>query len=52
MVEQQVETVQVRTANDGLQPIIIGEGGTIIEQYPKADTPLIKGQSRILKNRR
>ena len=48
-VEQQVETVQVELANDGLQPIIIGEGGTIIDQYPKADTPLLKGSLVFLK---
>lgn len=48
-VEQQVETVQVQLANDGLQPVIIGEGGTIIEQYPKANIPLLKGSLVFLK---
>ena len=49
LVEQQVETVQVQLANDGLQPVIIGEGGTIIDQYPKANTPLLKGSLVFLK---
>lgn len=48
-IEQQVEAVQVELVNDGLQPVIIGEGGTIIDQYPKADTPLIKGSLVFLK---
>lgn len=49
LVEQQVETVQVQLANDGLQPVIIGEGGTIIDQYPKENTPLLKGSRVFLK---
>ncbi|MGM9943754.1 MAG: penicillin-binding protein [Lysinibacillus sp.] len=48
-VEQQVETVQVELVNDGLRPIVIGEGGTVIDQYPKADTPLLKGSLVFLK---
>ena len=48
-VEQQLEAVQVELVNDGLQPIVIGEGGTIIDQYPKANTPLLKGSLVFLK---
>ena len=48
-IEQQVEAVQVELVNDGLQPVVIGEGGTIIDQYPKVDTPLLKGSLVFLK---
>ncbi|MFF5993217.1 penicillin-binding protein [Lysinibacillus sp. KU-BSD001] len=48
-IEQNAETLQLQLSNDGLTPIIIGEGGTVIDQYPKADTPLLKGSIVFLK---
>lgn len=35
--------------SDGLHPILIGEGGEIVEQFPKADTLLTKGSTVFLK---
>lgn len=49
VVGQQTDAVTVSLVNDGLQPIIIGEGGEILEQYPKAGTTLLKGSIVFLK---
>ena len=49
LVGKQAETTQVELTNDGFKPIIIGEGGTITEQYPKKGTPLSKGSIIFLK---
>ena len=49
MVEQQTDTVTLELSNDGLKPVIIGEGGTILEQYPKAGTTLTTGSIVFLK---
>ena len=43
------EAIQVELANDGLQPVIIGAGGEIIEQYPKGKQKLVKGSFVFLK---
>lgn len=40
---QSAEAVQVELANDGLQPVVVGSGGKIIDQYPKGPQKLIKG---------
>ena len=45
----QSETIQLELANDGFTPIVIGEGGTVTEQYPKKGTPLSKGSLVFLK---
>ena len=34
---QNAETIQMELANDGLQPVIVGAGGEIIEQHPKRE---------------
>lgn len=46
---QQTDMLQVELLNDGLQPIVIGEGGNIIEHYPKADTMVTSGSLVFLK---
>ena len=43
------ETVQVELTNAGLTPVIIGEGGSIIEQYPKAGLQATSGSLVFLK---
>jgi len=43
------EAVQVELANDGLQPVVVGSGGKIIDQYPKGSQKLIKGNFVFLK---
>ena len=45
----QSEAIQLELANDGFTPIVIGEGGTVTEQYPKKGTPLSKGSLVFLK---
>lgn len=49
LVGSQAETTQVELANDGFTAIVIGEGGTITEQYPKKGTSLSKGSIVFLK---
>ena len=46
---REVASVLVELQNDGVEPIIIGEGGKITEQYPKADTEVLKGNIVFLK---
>ncbi|GLC87557.1 penicillin-binding transpeptidase domain-containing protein [Lysinibacillus piscis] len=46
---QSAEAVQVELMNDGLQPIIVGGGGQIIDQYPKGTQKLVKGSLVFLK---
>lgn len=46
---QSAEAVQVELANDGLQPVIVGGGGKIIDQYPKGPQKLVKGNFVFLK---
>ncbi|MGM9951494.1 MAG: penicillin-binding protein [Lysinibacillus sp.] len=46
---KQSETIHLELANDGFTPIVIGEGGTVTEQYPKEGTPLSKGSLVFLK---
>lgn len=46
---QSAEAVQVELANDGLQPVVVGSGGKIIDQYPKGPQKLIKGNFVFLK---
>ncbi|QPQ37035.1 penicillin-binding protein [Lysinibacillus sp. JNUCC-52] len=46
---QNAEAIQVELANDGLNPIIVGTGGKIIEQYPKGGQKLVKGSFVFLK---
>ncbi len=41
--------IQVELANDGLQPVIVGSGGKIIDQYPKGPQKLVKGNFVFLK---
>lgn len=43
------ENVQVQLSNDGLIPIIIGDGGTIVDQYPKEGQQVTEGQLIFLK---
>lgn len=43
------EAIQVELANDGLQPVIVGAGGEVIEQYPKGEQKLVKGSFVFLK---
>ncbi len=43
------QAVQVELANDGLQPVIVGAGGKIIEQYPKGKQKLVNGTTVFLK---
>ncbi|MFJ7950423.1 penicillin-binding protein [Lysinibacillus sp. NPDC096418] len=43
------EAMQVELANDGLQPVLVGAGGEIIEQYPKGKQKLVKGSFVFLK---
>ncbi|TSI11512.1 penicillin-binding transpeptidase domain-containing protein [Lysinibacillus sp. BW-2-10] len=44
-----VESAQVELTNQGLTPIIIGEGGTIIDQYPDNNLAITKGSLVFLK---
>ncbi|MFJ6207861.1 penicillin-binding protein [Lysinibacillus sp. NPDC092081] len=46
---QNAEAIQVELANDGLQPVIVGGGGKIIDQYPKGPQKLVKGNFVFLK---
>ncbi len=48
-IGQSVENVQVELTNEGLKPIVIGEGGQIIDQYPQAGLPITKGSLVFLK---
>jgi len=43
------EAIQVELQNDGLQPVIVGGGGKIIDQYPKGPQKLVKGNFVFLK---
>ncbi len=49
MVGQQTDSVMTELEGDGLHPILIGEGGKILEQFPKAESSLIKGGIVFLK---
>ncbi|MGE7693381.1 penicillin-binding protein [Lysinibacillus sp. NPDC094177] len=46
---QSAEAIQVELSNDGLQPVIVGGGGKIIDQYPKGHQKLVKGNFVFLK---
>ncbi|MGE7927191.1 penicillin-binding protein [Lysinibacillus xylanilyticus] len=46
---QSAEAIQVELTNDGLQPVIVGSGGKIIDQYPKGHQKLVKGNFVFLK---
>ncbi|MFJ7184766.1 penicillin-binding protein [Lysinibacillus xylanilyticus] len=46
---QSAEAIQVELANDGLQPVIVGSGSKIIDQYPKGPQKLVKGNLVFLK---
>lgn len=46
---QSAEAIQVELQNDGLQPIIVGGGGKIIDQNPKGPQKLVKGNFVFLK---
>ncbi|MGE7128620.1 penicillin-binding protein [Lysinibacillus xylanilyticus] len=46
---QSAEAIQVELANDGIQPVIVGSGGKIIDQYPKGPQKLVKGNFVFLK---
>lgn len=46
---QNAEAIQVELANDGLQPVVVGSGGKIVEQYPKSGETLVKGSFVFLK---
>ncbi|MEK4228642.1 penicillin-binding transpeptidase domain-containing protein [Solibacillus sp. FSL H8-0538] len=48
-VGQQAEAIQIELMNEGLQPIIIGKGGEVIAQYPKAETKATAGSLVFLK---
>ena len=43
------ENVQADLANEGLTPIIIGDGGQVIAQYPEKDLAITKGSIVFLK---
>lgn len=47
--KKSAETVQVDLINQGLTPVIVGEGGPIVEQYPAKDTEVAKGSIVFLK---
>lgn len=49
LVGRETDALTVELSNDGLQPILIGEGGTVTEQYPKASTTLTAGSLVFLK---
>lgn len=49
LVGKHTDEVVVGLEGDGLRPIIIGEGGQILEQYPKANTVLTKDSIIFLK---
>lgn len=49
VVGQQTNDVTVSLGSEGLQPVIIGEGGEIVAQYPKAGTTLLKNSIVFLK---
>ena len=49
LIGKQTDTVMTELEGDGLQPILIGEGGNITEQYPKAESSLIQGGLVFLK---
>ncbi|ATP39251.1 penicillin-binding protein [Solibacillus sp. R5-41] len=49
LVGNHTDQVVAELEGDGLKPIIIGEGGQILEQYPKADTVLTKDSIVFLK---
>ncbi len=46
---KETDIVQVELQNDGLTPIIIGEGGNIIDQYPQAGLKVPKDSLVFLK---
>lgn len=43
------DSIQVELQNEGLTPIIIGEGGTITDQYPDKNLAITKGSLIFLK---
>ncbi|WP_192894207.1 penicillin-binding protein [Lysinibacillus composti] len=45
------ESMQVEIENEGLTPIVIGEGGEIVEQYPKQNLQMTKGSLVFLKTK-
>lgn len=49
MVGSQTDAVITELEGDGLHPVLIGEGGEITEQFPKADASLTKGSLVFLK---
>ena len=48
-IGQQTDSVMTKLQAEGLQPVLIGEGGEISEQFPAADTSLTKGSIVFLK---
>ena len=49
VVGQSADAIQVKLMNAGIEPIIIGDGGEIIEQYPKEGIELTKNSMVFLK---
>ncbi|WP_450097563.1 penicillin-binding protein [Solibacillus faecavium] len=48
-IGQQTDSVMTKLQAEGLQPVLIGQGGEISEQFPAADTSLTKGSIVFLK---
>lgn len=48
-IGQQTDSVMTKLQAEGLQPVLIGQGGEISEQFPVADTSLTKGSIVFLK---
>ena len=48
-VGQQTDSVITELEGDGLRPVLIGEGGQILEQFPASETSLTKGSTVFLK---
>jgi len=47
--DQNAEALEVELGNDGLEPVVIGSGGKITDQYPKDTKQLVKGSYVFLK---
>ncbi|MEK3764890.1 MULTISPECIES: penicillin-binding protein [unclassified Solibacillus] len=48
-IGQQTDSVMTKLQAEGLQPVVIGQGGEISEQFPASDTSLTKGSIVFLK---
>ncbi|QCR34418.1 penicillin-binding protein [Lysinibacillus sp. SGAir0095] len=46
---ENAQNVQIELENSGITPIVIGDGGQIIDQYPKKDLAITKGSIVFLK---